>query len=243
MKTDRIRELEQQYDAARKSAEVVYLAELDAADTGLDRARLEAEEERLAAHKAINARCRRSGDWTKPKDKAARVQADEACKARFQEIDEAYKALCNSIRGRYDAATEAAEDEFETAYDEHCAEQQRTAAIAARKRQRAEQKAARLAAKARKKEARERTAANFELVRKMVEAAATPVFKISPKQAAARCNLTIAAFWARVRSGRYPPPGDDNLYHVETVDRFPRPKVRPVHRAVPNSILSQIWKF
>lgn len=76
--------------------------------------------------------------------------------------------------------------------------------------------------------------------------AAPPVVTVSPQQAAARVGLAMRDFWALVRSGKYPAPRTDNgMYDRDTIDRLPRPKVqrRPARRAVPDNVLTQIWKF
>lgn len=75
--------------------------------------------------------------------------------------------------------------------------------------------------------------------------AAPPVVTVSPQQAAARVGLAMRDFWALVRSGKYPAPNDAGVYDADTIDRLPRPKVRrrAASRAIPDNVLTRIWKF
>lgn len=185
--------------------------------------------------------------------------------AAYDEVEKAYDRECAAqrfgietpeIRDRYMAAHKAVGERFAAIMREHNAEQERLedkriakehrrAVARARERQRIEQEGERKKAKALKQAERERVAARYDAARKFMEDATPPVVKISPAQAAARLNLTMEAFWARVRSGKFPPPDDDNQYHATTVDAFPRPKVRPkrARHAVPGNVYGDIWKF
>lgn len=174
---------------------------------------------------------------------AAQAEYERECKAAR------YGVETPEIRARYLAAHKAVGERFDAILHEHDAEQERLdrkrAAKEARAAEAAEREREQQQAKARKQIERQRIGDKFEILQHVAKATTPPVVFMSPEQAAARLNMTMRAFWSRVRAGIYPAPNDSNQYDADTVARLPRPKVqrRPVRRAIPDNVYGSIWKF
>lgn len=183
------------------------------------------------------------------RDRAAAWDAADAEYARECKAAR-YGVETPEIRARYLAAHKAVGERFDAMLREHEAEQERIARKRAAKEARAAEAAEReheqQQAKARKQIERQRIGDKFEIMQHIAKATTPPTVFMSPQQAAARLNMTMREFWSRVRSGVYPAPRtDDGVYDADTVARLPRPKVqrRPARRAIPDNVLTQIWKF
>lgn len=156
---------------------------------------------------------------------ADRDAAYDAADAEYERASKAAKTdqEISAAYAKYQAAHKAVGERFDRLWDEHEGKQDKQS----------------------KQAERERVAANFELARKLTEAATPPTVFISPQQAAARVGLTMPEFWSRVRSGVYPAPNDAGVYDADTVARLPRPKVkrRPAQRETPHNVLTDIFRF